>query len=289
MRLPKKAERGKEIKELESQKAKLISKKSCIKKMERGITPIGMALIVVVVLAVVASLRFYREAKEDTVAPSVSIDVFPGDIHWANVENIPLVFRSNEAGSYKITIDDEDPGTAPLVLSGSISAGQMITLRENLRSLSDGIITVVVEVRDAAGNVGRASATATKYAVEPEMPEAPFSVLFSLENVESGRTWITIRHILGDRAPDVIEVPSANTVRWKNLELRVNGVVVQPSTSAIMVSEGTPVDWTVPGTYSMEAGDLIRMPLGFALKIGDKVSLKWVPKDQLLVEKEVMY
>ncbi|MEM3012228.1 MAG: archaellin/type IV pilin N-terminal domain-containing protein, partial [Candidatus Hadarchaeales archaeon] len=74
-------------------------------------------------------------------------------------------------------------------------------------------------------------------------PSVIFSGQLSLENVENGRTAITIKHTYGERAPDVIE-NSNNAVKWKNLELRVNGVIVQPSSTTYMVSEGAVVNWS---------------------------------------------
>ncbi|MEM2866380.1 MAG: archaellin/type IV pilin N-terminal domain-containing protein [Candidatus Hadarchaeales archaeon] len=120
-------------------------------------------------------------------------------------------------------------------------------------------------------------------------PSVIFSGQLSLENVENGRTAITIKHTYGERANDVIE-NSGGTVKWKNLELRVNGEIIQPTASTIMISEGTKVTWGATArTYSMVVGDQIWIPLGKTLNIGDKVSLKWVPKNQTLVEKEVTY
>ncbi|MEM2619498.1 MAG: archaellin/type IV pilin N-terminal domain-containing protein [Candidatus Hadarchaeales archaeon] len=118
-------------------------------------------------------------------------------------------------------------------------------------------------------------------------PSVIFSGQLSLENIENGRTAITIRHTYGERANDVIENAN-NAVRWKNLELRINGEIIQPGPNSVMISEGTKVTWGATAkTYAMVVGDRIYIPLPSALKIGDTVSLKWVPKDQVLVEKTV--
>ena len=121
-------------------------------------------------------------------------------------------------------------------------------------------------------------------------PSVIFGGQLSLENVENGRNVIVIKHTYGDRAPDVVE-NTGSTVKWKNLEVRVNGVVVPADNITEMISEGARVGAPFVGTrtYSMVVGDLIRINLSTALKIGDKVSLKWVPKNQTLVEKEVTY
>ena len=122
-------------------------------------------------------------------------------------------------------------------------------------------------------------------------PSAPFGGSLILENVENGRDVIVIKHTFGDRAPDVVE-NSDNTLKWKNLELRVNGEIV-PATKIIeMVSEGRKVSFsqvTTSTLFSMVVGDRIRVKLDSPLKLGDTVLLKWVPKNQALVEKEVHY
>ena len=122
-------------------------------------------------------------------------------------------------------------------------------------------------------------------------PSAPFGGSLILENVENGRDVIVIKHTFGDRAPDVVE-NSGGTLKWRNLELRVNGEIV-PATKIIeMVSEGRKVSFsqvTTSTLFSMVVGDLIRVELDSPLKLGDTVLLKWVPKNQALVEKEVYY
>jgi flagellin-like protein len=126
-------------------------------------------------------------------------------------------------------------------------------------------------------------------------PSVIFGGQLSLENVENGRPMITIKHTYGDRAPDVVD-NSGGTLKWKNLELRVNGQLIPATCITEMISQGTPVTFgATPNTYSMVVGDLIRVDitktggLGRSLQIGDKVSLKWVPKNQTLIEKEVTY
>jgi len=120
-------------------------------------------------------------------------------------------------------------------------------------------------------------------------PSVIFGGQLSLENVENGRDVIVIKHTYGDRANDVVENSSDNKFHWKNLELRVNGTVVPAENIVTFISEGRNAIGGGPGYYSMVVGDLIRIKLSTPLKIGDKVSLKWVPKNQLLVEKEVTY
>jgi flagellin-like protein len=124
-------------------------------------------------------------------------------------------------------------------------------------------------------------------------PSVIFGGQLSLENVENGKTVIVIKHTYGDRANDVLEgigagAPSATTLKWKNLELRVNGVVVDNTIS--LISEGKSITSVTSGTYyAMVVGDQIKVSYPTGLKIGDKVSLKWVPKNQSLIEREVTY
>ncbi len=123
-------------------------------------------------------------------------------------------------------------------------------------------------------------------------PATPFSGQLSLENIESGRKMITIKHVYGERAPDVIE-NAAGTLKWKNLELRINGVIASIAGDNLVefISEGTRIypGSTISGSKSMVVGDLIRVKYDTGLKIGDTVSLKWVPKNQTLVSVEVTY
>jgi len=110
----------------------------------------------------------------------------------------------------------------------------------------------------------------------------------NLENVENGRTTIVIRHIYGPKALDVVE-NTGTTFVWKNLELRVNGVIVPASNIVTFISEGVNAIGAGTGTYSMEVGDMMRVTYPAGLKIGDVVSLKWVPANQPLVEMWVTY
>jgi hypothetical protein len=97
---------------------------------------------------------------------------------------------------------------------------------------------------------------------------------------------IVIKHVYGDRATDAVE-RTATGWQWKNLELRVNGVV-QGSIIRV-ISEGRDVTSGPVGVYSLVVGDLVRVRLSSPLQIGDIVSLKWVPQNQTLVEMEVVY
>jgi len=124
-------------------------------------------------------------------------------------------------------------------------------------------------------------------------PSVIFGGQLSLENVENGRSVIVIKHTYGDRANDAVQATSATTIGWKNLELRVNGII--QDNIITLISQGKNVSLTgltVGTTYALVVGDQIRVqlaPAGTTLKIGDKVSLKWVPKNQTLVEKEITY
>lgn len=126
------------------------------------------------------------------------------------------------------------------------------------------------------------------FLTSPPPPGVTFDGTFSLENVESGSTVITIKHTFGDRALDVIE-SSGGAPRWKNLEVRLNGMIVHPSPRTVMISEGTKVSWRTAGTHSMVVGDLIYLPVGKPLMVGDVLSLRWVPKNRILLEKTVMH
>jgi flagellin-like protein len=125
-------------------------------------------------------------------------------------------------------------------------------------------------------------------------PSVIFSGQLSLENVENGRTVIVIKHTYGDRANDAVVGTADNKLKWKNLELRVNGVI--QDNIIYMISEGRKIENigkengpTAGATYAMVVGDLIKVQLSQPLTIGDKVSLKWAPKNQTLIEKEVTY
>jgi flagellin-like protein len=121
-------------------------------------------------------------------------------------------------------------------------------------------------------------------------PSVIFGGQLSLENVENGRTVIVIKHTYGDRANDVVENKSSdNKFHWKNLELRVNGLIVPAENIVTFVSEGTSAIGKGNGYYAMVVGDQIRIQLSTPLTIGDKVSLKWAPKNQTLIEREVTY
>jgi len=91
----------------------------------------------------------------------------------------------------------------------------------------------------------------------------------------------------GERAID----NTGGTIRWKNLELRVNGEIV-PATQIIeIVSEGVrykpPTSWPNK-VCSMVVGDRIKVQLTTPLTTGDEVLLKWVPKNQSLLELKVV-
>jgi len=116
-------------------------------------------------------------------------------------------------------------------------------------------------------------------------PSVIFGGQLSLENVENGRQIITITHKYGDRANDAVE-KTASGWRWKNLELRVNGIIQDNIIQVI--SSGTDVtSTTTTGYYPLTVGDKVVVRLSSALTINDKVSLKWVPKNQTLVEATV--
>jgi len=117
-------------------------------------------------------------------------------------------------------------------------------------------------------------------------PSVIFGGQLSLENVENGRTVIVIKHTYGDRANDAVQ-GTASGFKWKNLELRVNGII--KDNIITLVSEGVSRTATAGTYYALVTGDQIRVDVGTALTIGDKVSLKWVPKNQTLIEKEVTY
>jgi flagellin-like protein len=119
-------------------------------------------------------------------------------------------------------------------------------------------------------------------------PTQPFAGQFSLENIESGKSVIVIKHTGGDKADEAVENRSSdNKWHWKNLELRVNGVVVGADNIVTFVSEGANAFGRGNGYYTVGPGDLIRVSYPGGLNKGDKVSLVWVPKKQVLQEKEV--
>jgi flagellin-like protein len=121
-----------------------------------------------------------------------------------------------------------------------------------------------------------------------QQPTPPFGGQFSLENLESGKSVIVIKHTGGDKADEAVEnSPSDNKFHWKNLELRVNGLIVGADNIVTFASLGISAIGKGNGYYAMESGDLIRITYPGGLKKGDKVALTWVPKKQLLQEREV--
>jgi len=153
------------------------------------------------------------------------------------------------------------------------------------RGVSPMIATIVL----IAITFAVAAILALSLASAPQ-PSVIFGGQLSLENVENGRTVIVIKHTYGDRANDAVQATSATTVGWKNLELRVNGVIKDNIITLISQGANISLSNLTTGTcYALVTGDQIRVDVGTALKIGDKVSLKWVPKNQTLIEKEVTY
>jgi hypothetical protein len=136
--------------------------------------------------------------------------------------------------------------------------------------------------------VYRFSGSGTYWLYVEQAPSVIFGGQLSLENVENGRTVIVIKHTYGDRADDVVE-NTGTTFVWRNLELRVNGAIVPASNIVFFVSEGRIAIGAGTGTYPLVVGDQIKIQLAEPLRIGDRVSLKWVPTNQTLIEKEVAY
>jgi len=128
-------------------------------------------------------------------------------------------------------------------------------------------------------------------------PEVIFGGQFDLENVENGRNVITIEHVYGDRANDALKAvkDGENYWDWKNLELRVNGVLVSgPGVIIQVISEGKIADVDNEAvrngdTVALVVGDRVVVKLPDNLTIGDKVMLKWAPKNQSLKELEVTF
>ncbi|TDA32226.1 MAG: hypothetical protein DSO04_02590 [Hadesarchaea archaeon] len=133
-------------------------------------------------------------------------------------------------------------------------------------------------------------------------PSVIFGGQLSLENVESGRTVIVIKHTYGDRANDAVTVRLSENglitqFAWKNLEMRVNGAtsgitiqkVISGGTSYALNDNGLQKGLADNTNLSLVGGDQIQVHLTNPLTIGAKVSLKWVPKNQTLIEREVNY
>jgi len=109
-----------------------------------------------------------------------------------------------------------------------------------------------------------------------------------LENIESGKTGVVIVYWYGYRAENVVEnSPADGKFHWKNLELRLNGVIVPAEKIITFASEGRSAFGQGYGYYSMVPGNWIRIQLDTPLKRGDKVSLKWVPLNLILVENTI--
>jgi len=246
---------------------------------------------VVLLIALVGSIGAASFILKASIAPSLQAPTLISPPNGATNVSVTPTFEwspVSDALSYWLQLSTSPDFSSPLLFE---VAGPPYTLSWE-QSLSRNT-TYYWRVRAAKGSVEFSSWSSVwsfTTGTAPS-PSAPFSGVLSLENVENGSTVITIRHRGGDRAPDVVE-NSGGTVKWKNLELRVNYGIVDATNIIEMVSENrrvTPFTASTATTYSMVAGDRIKVQLGTPLKIGDKVSLKWVPTNQLLVEKEVIY
>jgi len=119
-------------------------------------------------------------------------------------------------------------------------------------------------------------------------PSPPWGGQLTLENIQSGRDVIVIWHRGGERANDVVEnSPSDNKFHWRNLELRVNGRTVPAENIVTFISDGRDAIGRGTGYYPLVAGDRMRVKLGTPLSKGDKVGLKWIPTNQIILELEV--
>ncbi|MEM0359306.1 MAG: archaellin/type IV pilin N-terminal domain-containing protein [Candidatus Hadarchaeales archaeon] len=130
-------------------------------------------------------------------------------------------------------------------------------------------------------------------------PSVIFSGQLALDNLQSGRDVIVIKHTYGERAINAVEIVKLdngdNIAVLKNLELRVNGVI--ENKVIYLVSEGKwenlenqlDLGKKIGKTYALVVGDIVKVRLSKSLAVGDTVLLKWVPKDQSLVEKTITY
>ncbi len=119
-------------------------------------------------------------------------------------------------------------------------------------------------------------------------PTQPFGGTFSLENVENGKDVIVIKHMGGDKAVEaLIGTGSTPLARWRNLELRVDGVVKDNIFEFVSEGKLYKTTTTQGTTYTLVVGDIVKVKLDSALREGSKVVLVWVPRNQALVEKEV--
>lgn len=149
----------------------------------------------------------------DTVAPSVTVDL-PPYVNSSNVTSVQVTLSSNENGTYTVSVDDQDPNTAAVTQSGTISAGQSLTLTFNLSSLSDGTLTATAQVTDAAGNIGTATDTAIKDTVAPQVVSVELSDnLISDNDVGTFfRITITYSEAMDNTVnPNIVFIPDVST------------------------------------------------------------------------------
>ncbi|MBN8127901.1 Ig-like domain-containing protein, partial [Vibrio vulnificus] len=109
-----------------------------------------------------------------------------GDEYLSEDEASDVAFTASvEAGSdvLSIVIDDQDAGTAPITLvkgtDYTVAADGTVSItKQDLSGLTDGKLTVSMEVKDAAGNVGTVTDTTTLDTTDPEQGDGKNSIEF---------------------------------------------------------------------------------------------------------------
>lgn len=91
----------------------------------------------------------------DTIAPSgFSLTFNQGQINNANQNSISFTISNGEIGTtYSYSIDDTDAGTPIIAGSGTITSTSQTISGVNVNSLRDGLLFLVVTLRDASNNI----------------------------------------------------------------------------------------------------------------------------------------
>jgi len=247
----------------------------------KGISGLLLVVLLIALVGSIGAASFILKAGgESGTAPGLQAPTLISPPNGATDVSLTPTFNwspVSDALSYYLQLSTSSDFSSPLLFQ---VAGPPYTLRE---SLSENT-TYYWRVRAAKGSVEFSSWSSVWRFTTKVLPPGSWR----LENIESGKTVVWIFYWYGRKAENVVEnSPADGKFHWKNLELRLNGVIVPAEKIITFVSEGKSAFGKGYGYYSMVVGDSIRIQLDTPLKRGDKVSLKWVPLNLILVENTV--
>jgi len=260
----------------------------------KGISGLLLVVLLIALVGSIGAASFILKAGgESGTAPGLQAPTLISPPNGATDVSLTPTFNwspVSDALSYYLQLSTSSDFSSPLLFQ---VAGPPYTLPSQY-SLSTNT-TYYWRVRAAKGSVEFSSwSSVWHFTTTPKIFVSPGQLM--LENIENGRTVIVIRHMGGwkkaenvvYRADNVVEnSPVDGKFHWKNLELRLNYVIVPAENIVTFISEGRNAIGRGYGYYSMVEGDIIRIQLGTPLKTGNEVSLKW--KNQTLVEMTVTY